>query len=61
MVIVSLLVLVVVGTLLIPFQTTVEEYVFRGYFMQGFANYLKQMVSISDDVRDFWDDASCQS
>lgn len=35
---VPFLVLVVVGTLLIPIQTSTEEYVFRGYLMQGFAN-----------------------
>ncbi|MGA9639211.1 lysostaphin resistance A-like protein [Flavobacterium sp.] len=35
------LILVVIGTVLIPFQTTVEEYVFRGYLMQGFANLSK--------------------
>ncbi|WP_366183686.1 CPBP family intramembrane glutamic endopeptidase [Flavobacterium ovatum] len=33
--------LIVIGTLLIPFQTSVEEYVFRGYLMQGFANLAK--------------------
>jgi membrane protease YdiL (CAAX protease family) len=33
--------LVIVGTLLIPIQTTVEELVFRGYLMQGFANFSK--------------------
>ena len=38
---VPFLVLVVIGTILIPFQTTVEEYVFRGYLMQGFANLSK--------------------
>ncbi|GAA3776761.1 CPBP family intramembrane glutamic endopeptidase [Flavobacterium ginsengiterrae] len=32
------LILVVIGTLLIPIQTSTEEYVFRGYLMQGFAN-----------------------
>ena len=32
------LILVVIGTLLIPIQTSVEELVFRGYLMQGFAN-----------------------
>lgn len=32
------MVLVIIGTLLIPIQTSVEEYVFRGYLMQGFAN-----------------------
>lgn len=32
------LVLVLIGTVLIPIQTSVEEYVFRGYLMQGFAN-----------------------
>ncbi|WP_269222552.1 MULTISPECIES: CPBP family intramembrane glutamic endopeptidase [Flavobacterium] len=32
------LILVVVATLLIPIQTSVEELVFRGYLMQGFAN-----------------------
>ncbi|MNR98192.1 CAAX amino terminal protease self- immunity [compost metagenome] len=31
-------ILVVIGTVLIPFQTSTEEYVFRGYLMQGFAN-----------------------
>ncbi|TRX38316.1 CPBP family intramembrane glutamic endopeptidase [Flavobacterium restrictum] len=30
--------LVVIGTVLIPIQTSTEEYVFRGYLMQGFAN-----------------------
>jgi membrane protease YdiL (CAAX protease family) len=35
------LVLVVIGSLLIPIQTTVEELVFRGYLMQGFANLCK--------------------
>ncbi|MFH7005102.1 CPBP family intramembrane glutamic endopeptidase [Flavobacterium bizetiae] len=32
------LILVVVGSILIPIQTSTEEYVFRGYLMQGFAN-----------------------
>lgn len=32
------LILVVIGSLLIPIQTSTEEYVFRGYLMQGFAN-----------------------
>jgi membrane protease YdiL (CAAX protease family) len=31
------LILVIIGTLLIPIQTSTEEYVFRGYLMQGFA------------------------
>ncbi len=31
-------ILVVVGAILIPIQTSTEEYVFRGYLMQGFAN-----------------------
>jgi len=35
---VPFLILVVVGALLIPIQTSTEEYVFRGYLMQGFAN-----------------------
>ncbi|WP_369752163.1 lysostaphin resistance A-like protein [Flavobacterium sp. WC2409] len=34
-------ILVVIGTLLIPIQTSTEEYVFRGYLMQGFANLSK--------------------
>lgn len=34
-------ILVVIGTLLIPIQTSTEEYVFRGYLMQGFANLAK--------------------
>jgi len=32
------LVLVILGCILIPIQTTTEEYVFRGYLLQGFAN-----------------------
>ncbi len=34
-------ILFVIATLLIPIQTSVEEYVFRGYLMQGFANLAK--------------------
>ncbi|MFV5699171.1 lysostaphin resistance A-like protein [Flavobacterium sp. ZT3R17] len=34
-------ILAVIGTLLIPIQTSTEEYVFRGYLMQGFANLAK--------------------
>lgn len=32
------LILVLVGIVFIPIQTSTEEYVFRGYLMQGFAN-----------------------
>ena len=32
------LILVLVGVIMIPIQTSTEEYVFRGYLMQGFAN-----------------------
>lgn len=32
------LILLLIGVLLIPIQTSVEELVFRGYLMQGFAN-----------------------
>ena len=32
------LILVIIGTLMIPIQTSCEEYVFRGYLMQGFGN-----------------------
>ncbi|WP_291146712.1 CPBP family intramembrane glutamic endopeptidase [Flavobacterium sp. UBA7680] len=35
---VPFLILAVIGTILIPIQTSTEEYVFRGYLMQGFAN-----------------------
>lgn len=35
------LILLVVGMILIPIQTSTEEYVFRGYLMQGFANLAK--------------------
>lgn len=35
------LILFVIATLLIPFQTSTEEYVFRGYLMQGFAGLAK--------------------
>jgi hypothetical protein len=38
---VPFLILFVVGVLLIPIQTSAEEYVFRGYLMQGFANLVK--------------------
>ena len=34
---VPFLILAVIGILLIPIQTSTEEYVFRGYLMQGFA------------------------
>jgi membrane protease YdiL (CAAX protease family) len=36
--IIPFLILVVIATLLVPIQTSVEELVFRGYLMQGFAN-----------------------
>lgn len=35
---VPFLILVLLGSVLIPLQTSTEEYVFRGYLMQGFAN-----------------------
>lgn len=35
---VPFLTLAVLGCILIPIQTSTEEYVFRGYLMQGFAN-----------------------
>lgn len=35
------LILVAIATLLVPIQTSVEELVFRGYLMQGFANLSK--------------------
>ncbi len=38
---VPFLILVGVGVILIPIQTSTEEYVFRGYLMQGFANLAK--------------------
>ena len=38
---VPFLILAVIGTILIPIQTSTEEYVFRGYLMQGFANLAK--------------------
>lgn len=38
---VPFVVLVVIGVLLIPIQTSSEEYIFRGYLMQGFANLAK--------------------
>jgi membrane protease YdiL (CAAX protease family) len=33
----SFLILAIIGIVLIPIQTSAEEYVFRGYLMQGFA------------------------
>jgi len=38
---ISFAILVVIGTILIPIQTSTEEYIFRGYLMQGFANLAK--------------------
>ncbi|MCD9574494.1 CPBP family intramembrane glutamic endopeptidase [Flavobacterium soyae] len=38
---VPFLILAVIGTIFIPIQTSTEEYVFRGYLMQGFANLAK--------------------
>jgi len=35
---VPFLILLVIGVVMIPIQTSTEEYVFRGYLMQGFAN-----------------------
>ncbi len=32
------LILFIIGIIMIPIQTSTEEYVFRGYLMQGFAN-----------------------
>lgn len=34
-------ILAVIGIILIPIQTSSEEYIFRGYLMQGFANLAK--------------------
>ncbi|MDI1304892.1 MAG: CPBP family intramembrane metalloprotease [bacterium] len=34
-------ILVIIGTILIPIQTSTEEYIFRGYLMQGFGNLAK--------------------
>lgn len=38
---ISLLILAVISVLLIPFQATFEEVIFRGYLMQGFAALLR--------------------
>ena len=38
---VPFLILAIIGTIFIPIQTSTEEYVFRGYLMQGFANLAK--------------------
>jgi uncharacterized protein len=35
------LILSIIGVLMIPIQTSTEEYVFRGYLLQGFANLSK--------------------
>jgi uncharacterized protein len=37
----SFAILCVIGILMIPIQTSTEEYVFRGYLMQGFGNLAK--------------------
>lgn len=38
---VPFVILVLIGVLLIPIQTSAEEYIFRGYLMQGFGNLAK--------------------
>jgi membrane protease YdiL (CAAX protease family) len=38
---VPFVILLIIGTLLIPIQTSTEEYIFRGYLMQGFGNLVK--------------------
>lgn len=38
---VNFAILVVIATLLLPIQTSTEEYIFRGYLMQGFGNLSK--------------------
>lgn len=38
---VPFLILFIIGVVLIPIQTSTEEYIFRGYLMQGFANLAK--------------------
>ena len=38
---VPFLILMLIGTIMIPIQTSVEELVFRGYLMQGFGNLVK--------------------
>lgn len=38
---VPFLILTIIGIVLIPIQTSVEEFIFRGYLMQGFANISK--------------------
>lgn len=35
------LILTIIGVIMIPIQTSTEEYVFRGYLLQGFANLAK--------------------
>ena len=37
----SFIVLFIIGIVLIPIQTSTEEYIFRGYLMQGFANLFR--------------------
>ena len=37
----SFIVLFLIGIVLIPIQTSTEEYIFRGYLMQGFANLFR--------------------
>lgn len=42
-------ILVLIGVVLIPIQTSTEEYIFRGYLMQGFANgslYKKFLIGV---------------
>lgn len=38
---VPFLILFIIGVVLIPIQTSTEEYIFRGYLMQGFVNLAK--------------------
>lgn len=38
------LIMVLIGSLLIPFQSALEEWLFRGYLMQGFASMTKSRL-----------------
>jgi len=54
--------LAAIAIILVPIQTSFEEYLFRGYLMQGIGVMVKkQMVTISHYIGNFWRNAHCKS
>jgi membrane protease YdiL (CAAX protease family) len=47
-------ILLIIGVVLIPIQTSSEEYIFRGYLMQGFANLARNKWFPFNDFGYLW-------